>query len=434
MQRINDIEIAIDMLINITEINKYKHISIKTELNEYGNIKNSSRNLIIKLVYNVVNNIIFVDYIIDQFVNVENLRQNPFILNLFRISVFQMMFEPNVSKSDILYDATTTAKGKLDRKGVKYVNSVIKSIISNKNNIEFPNKEDEINYISIMFSYPIWIVKYWINVLGYETVLDICKENRKEPEISVYLNTSLLSRRFIKNSLLNDNLEFSEDEKIKNLVVLHNFKNTNSLESYANGLFYFIDRGMVNIINILNPNKNSQVLSINSSIESANYYLANKINEQGFLTIIDNNKMNLNRIEKNINRLKINNIKVLEIDATTLVNKFINKFDYVVVEPPSTNLGCIKKRPNIKYQFKFSDLKYFVEIQRAILATASNYVKIGGKLMYITTTISSKENVENMNWFVENYKFEIKEIHNILPGVNDNTSDGIFVCLLQRKK
>ncbi len=67
-----------------------------------------------------------------------------------------------------------------------------------------------------------------------------------------------------------------------------------------------------------------------------------------------------------------------------------------------------------------------------MLLNASHYLKDKGQLLYITTTISQKENIDNINWYIDNFDFEIKEIHQTLPGVDSN-SYGVFIALLERK-
>ncbi len=53
--------------------------------------------------------------------------------------------------------------------------------------------------------------------------------------------------------------------------------------------------------------------------------------------IVDNNKIALNTITANVENLKINNIKILFMDAFDALNKFKNenvKFDLVFLDPP----------------------------------------------------------------------------------------------------
>ena len=71
-------------------------------------------------------------------------------------------------------------------------------------------------------------------------------------------------------------------------------------------------------------------------------------------------------------------------------------------------------------------------LQREILSVVYRYVKPGGTLVYSTCTVHKEENEGNVDWFLENYPFTLKEQIQMLPGVD--AWDGFFIAKLERKR
>jgi 16S rRNA (cytosine967-C5)-methyltransferase len=82
------------------------------------------------------------------------------------------------------------------------------------------------------------------------------------------------------------------------------------------------------------------------------------------------------------------------------------------------------------------------------LDKVAKYVKTGGKLIFSTCTVYQGENIDNRNWFLENYEFEPvslneylpEKLHSetteqgylqLIPGIHN--TDGFFISKFQRK-
>ena len=76
-------------------------------------------------------------------------------------------------------------------------------------------------------------------------------------------------------------------------------------------------------------------------------------------------------------------------------------------------------------------LKGLPEVQRAILANASRYVRPGGILLYSTCTLLPRENEEVVRWFLEEHK-DFKAEAFTLPGPVGTAADGLVTLLPHR--
>ncbi len=433
MKTFDDREIVIDMLILVTQINKFKSTQISAELNDYEGLSKSSKNFVIKMVYNIVKNVILIDYIIEQFCEKELLKESPFIHNYFRSFVYEVIINNNIDNNEILNYYDKIAKNRSKKDATKFINTLVKTIQSDFNEITFPEKSDSINYLSVMYSYPVWLVKYWVNIYGSETVEKIFAESSKEPVTSAYMNTLLLGDKLIRKSMKEDNVVFERDDDIKNLSFIKNVSEFYKFDSYKNGLLFLLNKSKAIAVDSLDLKENSDILNMVSRDGSLSFYCALKTNGKSNIVSLDSNPVNINSIKQNKERLKIDNVFEQLKDGAVYYEEFAKKFDYVILEAPSTNLGLIRKLPNQKFIHSFNDISKFTITQRKMLGNASKYLKDDGQILYLTSTISSKENVENVNWFVDNFDFEIKEIHQVLPGVDYDNCDGVFISIIQKK-
>ena len=66
--------------------------------------------------------------------------------------------------------------------------------------------------------------------------------------------------------------------------------------------------------------------------------------------------------------------------------------DAVLVDAPCTNLGVLRRNPEVKWRRQPADLGTAAERQRAILAAAAAMVRTGGRLVYATCSLEPEEN------------------------------------------
>ena len=120
--------------------------------------------------------------------------------------------------------------------------------------------------------------------------------------------------------------------------------------------------------------------------------------------------------------------------------------DRVLIDVPCSGLGIIRKKPEIKWTKKRSELKEIVFVQRDIMSNAWEYLKKDGIMVYATCTLNKEENEENVDWFLS--KFKDAQIEKVFVGNGDNLKynsigtltilpnehmDGFFVAKFRKK-
>ena len=303
-----------------------------------------------------------------------------------------------------------------------------------------------LKYLSVNYSCPEWIIEYWLKSYDFETVNKICIANNKAPSISLCVNTLKNTKEELANTLKDEGVEIDMDTLLPNSLYVRKTSNIGELESYKKGLFHIMDESSMLATRILNPDENSIVIDVCSAPGGKTFATAEIMKNTGKVISRDIYEHKAELIKEGADRLGLTNVEVQVRDASE--DKEDIESDFVLVDAPCSGLGLVRKKPDIKNNKTMADVEELASLQRKILAVASKKVKKDGILVYSTCTVSEKENIENVRWFVDNFDFEPVDFSELLPEKvkyetakkgyieilpSDYGTDGFFISKFRRK-
>jgi len=74
------------------------------------------------------------------------------------------------------------------------------------------------------------------------------------------------------------------------------------------------------------------------------------------------------------------------------IKRLAGKVDRVLVDAPCSGLGTLRRNPDLKWRQSPASVAEFQARQRAILASAAQLLKPGGRLVYATCSLLAAEN------------------------------------------
>ena len=191
---------------------------------------------------------------------------------------------------------------------------------------------------------------------------------------------------------------------------------------------------------ILNPKEEEKILDCCSAPGGKTTYMAELMNNKGYIEAWDIHSNRLKLVENTAKRLGINIIKTKVQDATIYNDKYFEKFDKILLDVPCMGLGVLKRKPDIKWKRKKEDTEEITSIQKNILQTCSKYVKKSGEIVYSTCSILKNENQDIIEEFLKNNKnFHLKKLNckkinileeNYINLYQNKNNDGFFICKL----
>jgi len=127
-------ETALKILYDINEKGAYTNISVNKYLSD-AELRNVDRNFVTELVYGTVRWKLTIDWIIGQFSNIKLEKLSPWILNIMRLGVYQLLFTDKVPQSAACNESVKLSKKYGHSASSGYVNAVLRNIARNRDKI-----------------------------------------------------------------------------------------------------------------------------------------------------------------------------------------------------------------------------------------------------------------------------------------------------------
>ena len=428
---VNERELVLDMLLQITRDGEYSHIVIKNVLDKYQYLDKRERAFITRVVNGTLERMIEIDYIINQFSKVKVNKMKPVIRTILRSSVYQMKYMDSVPDSAICNEAVKLAgkRGFVNLKG--FVNGVLRNISRNLEKVNYPDEKDKAAYISVKYSLPEWLVKQWLKAYDEETVKRIGSAFLEEKPLTVRFNEHKVQKSDLIAILQKEGVTVKEVPEVPCALYLSGYDHLSALPSFCAGLYQVQDLSSMQVALWSEVKEEDQVLDVCAAPGGKAIHIAELLNETGHVEARDLTEYKVNLIRDNIERSGLSNIDAVCHDATIYDPEWKEKADIVIADLPCSGLGVLGKKPDLRYKMNEKTEADLAALQRQILAVVKDYVKPDGKLLYSTCTIHREENEENVAWFLRQYpEFELVKERQMLPG--RDTGDGFYIAILKK--
>jgi len=409
-------ETALKILYEVNEKGAYSNIALNRHL-ESEVLKNIDRAFITELVYGAIKWKLSIDWIIQQFSNIKLKRISPWVMNILRLGVYQIMYTDRIPESAVCNESVKLAKRYGHSASGGYVNAILRNVARNKDKINFPDKSANFeHYLSVKYSHPEWMVKQWIKRYGEQFTEELLKSNNEIPDFTVRVNTLKTTREKLMEDLEAESIRVRKGRFIDEAIVLENPSAVTKLESFKKGCFQVQDESSMLVGIILDPKPGELVMDVCSAPGGKATHIAQLMKNEGIVVARDIHEHKIKLIREAADRLGITIIKTEVFDALEIDNNYIEKADRVLVDAPCTGLGIIRKKPDIKWARNQEDKKEIIELQQRILSAASKYVRPGGVLVYSTCTIEPDENEEVVKSFLKTHPdFKLSDISDAIP-------------------
>ena len=410
-------EAALKALVSVDKDGAYLNLSLRDILLQAG-MDQRDNALSTLLAFGVIKNKLYIDNIISNLSKVKIKKLSVWILNILRIGIYSIKFLDRVPVSATVNECVKLSRRYGHSASAGLVNAVLRK--ASQSGDFLPEDTQSNEYLSLKYSFPLWLVELW-NSQGYgEALLQAMNET---PSVIVRLNT-------LKKDCLD-----AQFEKLSSAPHAYIYKGASveQTDEYVNGIISVQDTASQIAVSLFSPKENSRVLDLCAAPGGKTAYAAQLMNNTGEIISCDIHPHKLELIKSNLSRLGITNTVVLQNDATVLNEEFIDAFDSVICDVPCSGLGIIRRRPDIKWTKTEDDLSSLTDISGKILENGAKYVKCGGKLLFSTCTINKAENEDAAKFFLESHpNFKLIFTKQLLPHIDN--SDGFFIAIFERIK
>jgi 16S rRNA (cytosine967-C5)-methyltransferase len=179
--------------------------------------------------------------------------------------------------------------------------------------------------------------------------------------------------------------------------------------------------------------------------------LASLMGNKGQIHATDSDKSRLAPIFERLKRAETRNVQVHPAKSDLMALE--GKMDCVLIDAPCTGAGTWRRRPDAKWRLSAAQLAQRGNEQAGILDAAKQYVKPGGRLVYVTCSLFQEENAAQAERFLAgNADFAFADhtsrLAALIPGLRPEEAylskqgvtltprltgtDGFFISVLER--
>ena len=419
-------KIAYDVLVRCSSAEQYSNIALDTAIKR-SDLTPPDRGLLTTLVYGVIERQITLDAIIDSLADRKGGEISPDVRTLLRVGLYQLAYLDRVPDHAAVNETVDMAP----KRSRGFVNAILRAFIRSGKEIPIPEKnEDPIRYLSVKYSFCEELCERFVAAFGLTRTEELFAAFGEHPDLNLRTNTLRITREELIAKIEEQGIHALPTTESTVGIRVCDKSPVTELYGFSDGLFFVQDEASQLCVKALDAQAGMRVLDACACPGSKSFGAAIDMQNRGEVISCDLHKNKLSLVESGAQRLGITILTTAERDARNTNEEWIGQFDRVLCDVPCSGFGVFAKKPELRYKDPKAS-EALPDIQFAILNSASQYVKIGGKLVYSTCTLLPQENEENVARFLsQNNHFELMEQRTLYP--DKDGTDGFFYAVLER--
>ncbi len=442
-------EVALQVLIQIEKEQAYSNLLLNQTINS-GEVEKRDIGLLTELVYGTVQRKLTLTFFLTPFVKKGLESLEPWVKTLLQMSVYQLVYLERVPERAVIHEAVTIAKKRGHDGTASLVNGILRSV-QREGVPSFEKVTNQTKRLAFEYSFPKWMVRRWLATYGEEETREMMKVSLKPPVVSLRVNQLKTNQEDLMKILKEEGVLTRKGELSSDALIVEE-GNAFKTNAYRSGLFTAQDESSMLVAKALGPKAGEHILDSCAAPGGKSTHIAELMNNEGSLLSVDLHEHKVQLIREQAKRLDLSMIEVVAADVRAFSQKTpAQSFDAILLDAPCSGLGVIRRKPDIKWAKKESDIQDIAEIQAMILEAVAPLLKKGGRLVYSTCTIDQEENEAIVEHFIQThpeFQWDItlsdrlpEEIVQskrykdgyvtILP--HDYETDGFFIASLKKK-
>ncbi|MDO4793297.1 MAG: 16S rRNA (cytosine(967)-C(5))-methyltransferase RsmB [Filifactor alocis] len=433
--------LAYQTILRVKTGGAYSNVLVSQVINRYIPDERD-RGFYTELVYGTLENLIFLDHVIQKFIKTKIDKLEPARRIVLEMGLYQIRYMDSVEDFAAVFEMVELMK-KIEpkTKAHAFINGVLRSVLRDKKAFEIDVK-DPAKKLSVRYCVSIWIAKTLIQQYGYQKAESILKSLHKHPQMFLRVNPLKTTVAELKKEFEVKGIVCEGVEGFSSMLKVSRLKSIEKNEEYLKGFYTVQDLSSQVCISALGVEEGDRVLDVCAAPGGKTTAIGEELRNSGEILSSDAAANKLDLIRRATKRLGIENVRVVEHDATLCKDEWKEAFDKVLVDAPCSGIGIIRRKPEIRYKSK-EDFRGITKLQGRILEQSSHYVKAGGVLVYSTCTLNREENRGVVEEFLKkNEDFVLEEFEvaglytrtamaELLP--DEGEWDGFFVAKMRRK-
>ncbi|MBN9126637.1 MAG: RsmB/NOP family class I SAM-dependent RNA methyltransferase, partial [Nitrosospira sp.] len=186
---------------------------------------------------------------------------------------------------------------------------------------------------------------------------------------------------------------------------------------------------------LLSPRRRDMVVDFCAGAGGKTLMLGALMRSHGRIYAFDTSDKRLKNLGPRLKRSGLSNLYPQHIvnENDIKIKRLVGKIDRVLVDAPCSGMGTLRRNPDLKWRQSPQSIEELKHKQAAILSSAANLLKPGGRLVYATCSFFPEENQNIVEHFLNDHSsFTLMNCADILRQQKIPLDTGIFLELSPR--
>lgn len=430
-------KLALTLLTEYESLGKYVNLSLNSH--KADGLDADERARLCALLYTTVEHKLTYDYYIASLSGRSIDKIDTVTKNILRLGFCQLLDMSGIPTHAAVNESVKLARSPGER---AFVNGILRRADRERDHLPLPDeKKNEARYLSVKYSFPLWIVKSFISNYGRSGAEELLSRISEIAPTDLTVNTNKISTADFHKKLNDAGYAASISPLSPNSVRIYGSAVPKDIPGYSEGEFFVQDAACAAAIYAFDVKRTDAVIDVCSAPGGKSFAAAIMADKEGRVTSFDIHESKISLITDGAARLGLSNLSASVRDAREPDESLFSSLDKVICDVPCSGLGVLAKKPDLRYRSE-EGLEELPELQYEILTKSARYLKPGGRLIYSTCTLRDEENANVVTRFLkENSGYHTVDFtvgehksdngsFTFLPHVHN--TDGFFMSIIER--
>ena len=303
-----------------------------------------------RLAYGVLQNRALLDFYLDACCTQAFDALEPFIRDVLRLGAYQILYMDRVPDSAAVDESVELVKRKKHQRASGMVNAVLRRLSREKDVLPEIPSGDRVQYLSLRYSHPEWLVRRLVELLGEEEAEEYLRLDNEAVPTTIQRNPLRCTAAELEESLRDAGAEIKPHPWMPECWLLTGGGSLEAMPAFQQGWFQVQDAAARAAVLASGVKPGDRVLDVCAAPGGKSFAAAMAMEDRGEIIAGDIHRHKLALIEKGAERLGLTCIQPALADGRQFREEWLEGFDVVLCDVPCSGLGIIRKKPDIRYK------------------------------------------------------------------------------------
>ncbi len=306
---------------------------------------------------------------------------------------FQIYYMERIPDRIAVNESAEYIRNRGQANAVPFVNGILRQIARRAEYFQKPDREQKpAEYLSLQFAHPDWMVRRWLRHFKFERLETMLSASNQRPPTTVRANvlkTPLQEIKTLQQTFLKEERTHTDKRPLRSAVILKDEPSFGPESLYQRGFYSFQDEADQLVGLLVAPENKQSIAQVFSARGKYVTHLFELSQGEAQLTTFPMDKEDKEFTQREIERITENKVAISDVSFREFAPK--KKLDKILLTPPNSELGRLRRSPEYKLHLRESMLREFAEEQAKLLDHALRQVKEGGEVIYAVNSFEPEE-------------------------------------------